>query len=219
MPRSALREALLRLEREGRVRRKIGRGGGIFAADGKIERHLNTSQSVPEMLRQQGFTTTTRLVAAHVSTASPGASRALRLVASPGEEPRVFTIVRIRHADGVPWSHETAVVPAQRFPGLLRQPLDGSLYQLFDRVYGLRPESADETIDVVAATPEHALSLGVPAGAPLLLVRRTAYAVGGVPVEFAHDLFRADRTTIHARRLGFVTPSKSTRGEPPRSTP
>ena len=39
-------------------------------------------------------------------------------------------------------------------------------------------------------------SLGVTEGAPLMLVERTAYARSGLPLEFARDLFRGDRTKV-----------------------
>ena len=39
-------------------------------------------------------------------------------------------------------------------------------------------------------------ALGVAEGAPLMLVERTAYARSGLPLEFARDLFRGDRTRV-----------------------
>jgi GntR family transcriptional regulator len=44
--------------------------------------------------------------------------------------------------------------------------------------------------------------LGVDAGAPLLSITRTANDGDGVPFEFSHDLFRADRTRILVRTPG-----------------
>jgi GntR family transcriptional regulator len=39
-------------------------------------------------------------------------------------------------------------------------------------------------------------ALEVKEGAALMLVERTAYADDGMPVEFARDLFRGDRTRL-----------------------
>jgi len=39
-------------------------------------------------------------------------------------------------------------------------------------------------------------ALDIEEGGPLMLVERTAYAASGQPLEFAHDLFRGDRTKV-----------------------
>ncbi len=36
-------------------------------------------------------------------------------------------------------------------------------------------------------------------GSPLMLIERTAFTASGVAVEYAHDVFRADRTRITLR--------------------
>ena len=46
------------------------------------------------------------------------------------------------------------------------------------------------------AGPREAALLSVAQGAPLLLVERTAFDADGVPVEYARDRFRGDRTEV-----------------------
>jgi GntR family transcriptional regulator len=53
-----------------------------------------------------------------------------------------------------------------------------------------------ERIEPVLADEDEAAALGVTAGAPLMLVDRTAYDEAGLVVETARDLFRGDRTRI-----------------------
>jgi GntR family transcriptional regulator len=86
--------------------------------------------------------------------------------------------------------------PAGSFPGLLGCRLDGSLYELLDEKYQLRPYRARESLEPVTAGVREAETLEVREGAPLMLVERIAYAADGRPVEFARDLFRGDRTRI-----------------------
>jgi GntR family transcriptional regulator len=205
VPRTLLRQALGVLEGEGVVGRKIGRSGGVFVADGKIERTLNTIQGIPELLRQQGVASTTRVLETAIMLASPGEARALEI--DPGAN--VYRIVRVRLADGVPWSHEAAVVPAARFPSLLNERLEGSLYEIFHRVYDRPPWLSDESIDVVAASAELARELEILPGAPLLAMSRVTRCADGVPIEFARDHFRADRTRTHARKYGFAALPKT----------
>jgi GntR family transcriptional regulator len=108
----------------------------------------------------------------------------------------VYEIRRIRLADGRPMVLARSLFPAARFPGFLESRLDGSLYELLEVRYGLRPHRARESLEPVTAGVREAEALLVDVGAPLMLVERTAYARTGEPVEFARDLFRGDRTKL-----------------------
>ncbi|KAA9105529.1 GntR family transcriptional regulator [Microbacterium rhizomatis] len=196
--RTALRLALTELENRGSIRRTMGRSGGIFVADGKIERQLNTTAGVPDMLRQQGRRSTTVVIRVDIGLATPSERRGLALAA--GEN--VVRIVRRRDADGTPWSLDTSVLPARLVPAIGSHALHGSLYALLAEKYGLEPAEADETVDIAAADETTAAHLGIAVGAAVLQVWRTARTDDGTPIEFAHDYFRGDRTRMHLRRYG-----------------
>jgi GntR family transcriptional regulator len=198
VPRSALRSALESLESRQMIRRSMGSSGGVFVSDGKLERQLNTIQGVPAMLRQQGVSMSTEVLRVDVSIAGPAETRALFL--EPGEN--VFRVTRRRDANGIPWSLDTSVLPARLFPGLTQLDLSGSLYGLLAEKYGIEPAEADETIDTVEADPAHAKILSTTEGASLIEIWRTTRTSERLPIEFAHDFFRADRTRIHLRRYG-----------------
>ncbi|GAA4681230.1 GntR family transcriptional regulator [Frondihabitans cladoniiphilus] len=198
VPRSALREALEELEAASLVRRTMGRAGGVFVADGKIERQLNTLQGVPDLLRQQGFVAHTEVLASGVGVASPSEQRSLALA----EGDNVFRLQRRRDAAGVPLSLDTMVLPMRVLAGFQQRDLSESVYRILARDYGIELTHADETIDVTAATPAQAAVLGVAAGAPLFEIWRTAFDASETPIEFSHDFFRADRTRISLRRYG-----------------
>jgi GntR family transcriptional regulator len=198
LSRATLRQALAALEESGLVRRVPGRGGGTFVSKGKIERDLSRVVGVPALLRSQGVVAGTRVLSARLSAAGESAAQALRL--RPGD--LVVDLVRIRLADGSPISVEQAMLPADRFPGLLELPLGGSVYELLEEHYSTRPKEALERIEVVAASPDEAKVLDIAAGAPLLSITRTTTDTDGEPIEFSHDLFRADRTRIVVRTPG-----------------
>jgi GntR family transcriptional regulator len=111
----------------------------------------------------------------------------------------VFEIVRIRLADREPISLETATFPAARFPGLLDQPLGGSLYSLLQSQYGLTPGEAIERIEVVGASTTVARLLGVRRSTPLVSIERISHDLEGRPFERSHDLFRGDRVRLVVR--------------------
>jgi GntR family transcriptional regulator len=198
VPRSALREALEELEAGAAIRRTMGRTGGVFVSDGKIERQLNTIQGLPDMLRQQGFSSATTVLDEGGGLATPSELRSLAL--AEGES--VFRLRRRRDADGRPFSIDTMTLPTRLVPGFQQLDHTGSVYRLLATEYRIEMAHADETIDVVDATEEQASILGVETGAPLFEIWRTTYDAAESPIEFSHDLFRADRLRISLRRYG-----------------
>lgn len=203
--RSTLRQALASLEEAGVIRRVPGRGGGTFIASAKVERDLSRIVGVPSLLRDQGFTAGSRVVSVGVAPAGPDAAEELGI----GEDDFVVDLVRIRLADGVPISLEHAMFPAELVPGLPERDLSGSIYELIDHEFGLRPDQAIEHIEVVLAAPLEASILGVPAGSALLSVTRTTTDAAGTVFEFSHDLFRADRTRISVKVTGSPASEKA----------
>lgn len=197
--RSTLRVALASLEEAGIVRRVPGRGGGTFLASAKVERDPSSIVGVPTLLREQGFTAGSRVLSISVTTAGLDAAEALGI----GEDDLVVDLVRIRLADGSPISLERAVFPAEMVPGLPERELVGSLYELLEREYGIRPAEAIERIEVVEAGPYEASILGIATGQALLSITRTTREV---PFEYSHDLFRADRTRIMVKAKGAPSP-------------
>jgi GntR family transcriptional regulator len=173
--RMTVRRALESLESRGLLRRTIGRSGGSFVAQPKLERDLGTFSGLSEQLARQGV--------------AAGASVVSARRAEDGVE-----IVRVRLADGEPFALERSVFPA-RFAFLLELDLTGSLYELLGDD---APVRAVERIEPVLAGEEEAAALRVRPGAPLMLVDRIAYDDAGELVETARDVFRGDRTRIVA---------------------
>jgi GntR family transcriptional regulator len=193
--RSTLRQVLAVLADSGIIRRVPGRAGGTFVAHTKVDRDLSVIVGLPEYLRRQGFVAGTQVLSATMSGADDVAANHLAVPAGS----LVIDIVRIRLADGIPISLERVQLPAETFPGLLELPLGGSIYGLLDSHYGIRPDEVVEHLEVVEASSDEAALLGVTVRAPLLAITRTSSTSAGVPFEFSHDLFRADRTCVTFR--------------------
>jgi GntR family transcriptional regulator len=174
--RMTVRQALQSLEARGLLRRAIGRNGGSFVAQPKVERDLGTFSGLSEQLARQGVVAGARVISA-------------------AELDGAIEIVRVRLADGEPFAVERSSFPADRFRGLLRCDLTGSLYELLGDD---APVRAVERIEPVLADAVDAAALGLRVGAPLMLVDRIAYDEAGLVVETARDVFRGDRTRIVA---------------------
>ena len=193
--RSTLRQVLAVLAEAGVVRRVPGRAGGTFVAHAKVDRDLSVIVGLPEYLRRQGFVAGTQVLSATMSGADDIAAQNLAVPAGS----LLIDIVRIRLADGIPISLERVQLPAEIFPGLLELPLGGSIYDLLDTHYGVRPDEVVEHLEVAEASPDEAALLAVNIRAPLLAITRISTTSAGVPFEFSHDLFRADRTCVTFR--------------------
>ena len=193
--RSTLRQVLAVLADSGIIRRVPGRSGGTFVAHTKVDRDLSVIVGLPEYLRRQGFVAGTQVLSATMSGADDVAANHLAVPAGS----LVIDIVRIRLADGVPISLERVQLPAEVFPGLLELPLGGSIYDLLESQYGITPDEVVEHLEVAEASSDEAALLAVNVRAPLLAITRISATSAGVPFEFSHDLFRADRTCVTFR--------------------
>jgi GntR family transcriptional regulator len=108
-----------------------------------------------------------------------------------GAQP-VLCLKRVRMLGGRPCVVETIVLPAALFPGLESRAIPNNLYELYATEFGVTIGRAREKLKAVAAGPEEALHLGVPAGTPLLRVDRQAFALDGRLAEWRVSLCRTD---------------------------
>lgn len=183
--RMTLRQALAALERDGALVRRVGRDGGTFVAERRLE--LEGLAALSDQLRRLGLAAGARVLSAR-ERAAIEEEREL------GE--RVFEVVRVRLVDGRPVALERTALSASAFPHLLDHPLEGSLYALLRSRYGQAPVRAVERLEPVLAGPEQAEALGVEVGAPLFRVERLAYGRSGRALERSVDHFRGDRVRV-----------------------
>jgi GntR family transcriptional regulator len=192
--RMTVRQALASLAARGLVERGVGRGTFVRARP-KLDHDLSRVRGFTEQVERQGLAAGAEIHAVGEHRASAAVVCALDV--EPGAP--VVRLVRLRSAGGLPLALEDTWVPCDRFPGLLDHDLEGSLYALMRDAYDLAPVEAIERLEPVAARAHEARALRVPEGSPLMLVERTAFAAGGVAVEFANDRHRGDRARFVVR--------------------
>jgi GntR family transcriptional regulator len=183
--RMTVRQALASLAARGLLERGVGRGTFVRAPD-RVVHDLTGVLGFTESLGRQGLAAGAAVVAAREQEAPPEVAAALGSA-------RALRVERVRSADGRPVLLEDSWLPAELFPGLLERDLTGSMYALMRDGYGLEPVSAVERLEPMLARAHEAQALGVPEGAPLMLVERLARAADGTAVEFARDRHRGDR--------------------------
>ena len=92
---------------------------------------------------------------------------------------RVLRLTRVRRDTAV--TLEEAVLPLERFPGLIA---DASDITELARCYGLSLGHATERVGIVPATVEVAKHLGIAAGADVMKLDRIVETIDGRPVEW-----------------------------------
>jgi GntR family transcriptional regulator len=113
---------------------------------------------------------------------------------STGEQ--VHALQRLRLADAEPLALETTYLPAALTPGLLQQPLDGSLWALLRDDYAIIPSNAQATLQFIVIDDASASLLRLRSAAPGILQTRKTYDQAGRCIEFARDIYRADRAAF-----------------------
>jgi GntR family transcriptional regulator len=197
--RATVRRALAKLQDEGLIYSR--QAVGSFVAEPHVEQDLDQLFSFTEFMVYRGMKPGSRLICVQVQAINDPDSPILHsLGLRPGT--KVLYIRRLRLGGSTPLVIANTWLPESRFPRFQEHDLEReSIYDIMGSA-GLRPTDAIQTIESVTANGEDARLLTLPENSAALLIRRVAYA-GGVPVEYAADLYRGDRTKFRVR-LGLL---------------
>jgi GntR family transcriptional regulator len=197
--RTTARSALDRLETEGRIIRRAGKGSIVLPP--RLERPLNLLSSFAEDMQARGMTPSYATRSVRVLPAPHDVATALRLdVGTP-----LVTIDRLFLADGDPIAVAmTRLAPLlfQQVPPPTARELDSvSLYAWIESRTGVRLARGSETIEASPAPPSIARRLGLVPRAPLLVSRRISSTADGRPVEHVVMRYRADRYRLQVEMV------------------
>ena len=98
----------------------------------------------------------------------------------------VIRIERVRNFSAWPTMIETITLPARSFADLADDgnlELPNTLYELYEKQYGITIHSADEQLRAIAASKHDANLLNLEVGTPLLEIERVALTLDKTPVE------------------------------------
>jgi GntR family transcriptional regulator len=182
--RMTARHALETLMSEGYVYRSPRRG--TFVAEPKLRFSVG---SFTRVMSEADSAPGTEVLSAATLDADPVMASTLGLTAGG----RIHLVRRLRTADGEPIAVETIHVSADRFPDLLAHDLAGSLWDLMESRYGVRPAKADARVVAVSLDQLDADLLGVAPGSVAIVLSRVVFDTEGTVVELARDVYRGDR--------------------------
>jgi GntR family transcriptional regulator len=187
--RATVRKAIESLIADGLLHRIHGKG--TFVATPRLESRLHLA-SFSQDMRRRGLTPSTRLLRIELDEPPADVAEALGL----GTDRAAWRLDRVRLADGQPIALENGWYPRTLLPDLDRHDLSGSLYELFDGVYGHTIDSAEQTLWGETADASTARHLDAPVNTPLLVFRRVSCAADR-PLEYVVSRYRGDRYQIH----------------------
>ncbi|MFG2045701.1 GntR family transcriptional regulator [Dactylosporangium sp. NPDC048998] len=185
--RMTARHALALLESEGYVYRRPPRG--TFVAEPRVPFHIG---SFSDEIIRAGRRPAAQLLWAEEREPTASAQAAFDLDIGA----RVHALHRLRFADDEPIALETTYFPAALTPGLLHQPLTGSLWQLLRTHYRIVPISAHATIQSIVIDDASCARLRIRNASSGILLTRWTHDESGRCIEFARDVYRADRASF-----------------------
>ena len=185
--RATIRRALARLQRDGWVSTRKGKGSMV--AKPKIEQDLmrfyslarsfgKTTQRVYSKTLRQEETSANSIIAKHLGVRT--------------KEP-IVVIERLRHVDKEPIMLETSYLPSVLYPGLANAENVEALYDLMETDYGIHIARAEEFLQAVKPSSREASYLGIAKEAPVFLVERISFDLQDQAMEFRRSVIRGDR--------------------------
>lgn len=196
-----LRHALEPLVHEGIIERR--RGVGTFVSIPKLDKNLPEMRSFSEEIAARNKVASSRLL--HFET-SPPSFQAKSFFGLP-EGDMVYSIQRLRFADGVPIAIETVELPAHLFPDLKRFDLQvHSLYRIMEETYRIQFTRCSEQISAAMPNLTQQKLLSAEGHVALLVIKRRSYAGNSIPVELSTTEYRGDlyTATIEAVRISAL---------------
>jgi GntR family transcriptional regulator len=199
--RTTARASLDRLEHEGLITRRSGKGSIVLSP--RVEQPLNVLAGFAEDMRRRGLTPSYGLQSARIAAAKGEVAEALGIA----EGVRAFCVSRLLKADGVAIAASVAWIPLSLFPGRVPpRPAElgwSSLYAWLERKCGAKIVGDSEFIEAAVASKAVADSLDIPPGSAVLVARRRSHGANGDPIEYAILQYRADR---YRYRVDLVRP-------------
>jgi GntR family transcriptional regulator len=194
------RMAVMELMENGLLYREQGRG--TFIAHSK-RRSIQGFTSFTEDMLSRGLQPSTRVLVQEV-VLQEEMQKALKL----RSDEKVVHIHRLRLADGQPVALQTSYLPYKICPGIENEDLSGSLYQILQKKYYIRPGWTEPEVDALPATAEEAQWLNLKPKEPVLVVRAQTFTDSFDIVEIVKTVYRGKSLGLYLGRQRLNTPDE-----------
>jgi GntR family transcriptional regulator len=182
------RKALHEMEKAGWVKRLRGRGTFVSQTH-TVERSVSRIFGFTKNMIEAGRNPSTKLIGFHLryqDHAQIVNGKEFRLRAPLCE------IERIRYADGIPMMQETRFISLQLFPDIYRKNLEKSLYEIFEKDYGIRLTEINQMLSAIVLDGDYLKVFEVEKGVPAFRVEGVSFCGKEVIAEMENSVYRGD---------------------------
>jgi len=184
---TTIRRALNDLVQEKYLERKAGKGS--FVKVQKATRDLKSVIGFTNNMIEMGLTPSTKVLS--LTTIPINIFTMERLGLKKGTE--IFELKRLRMANNVPMMLETRYIRKDLCPDLDKHDLNASLWNVFEKYYGLKPRRHLQGMRITTVLSDNAFLLGIEENTPIFLIRGVTFANNNIPIECEESLYRSDK--------------------------
>ncbi|MEG1520018.1 MAG: GntR family transcriptional regulator [Clostridia bacterium] len=167
-------------------------GKGTFVNKKKADLGLNILSGFSEEMKQKGKTPSTILLGINLIKATEIVAEGLNI----SVDSQVYSLERVRCADGIPVAYEKVYLSFSMFPDIVKNDLTGSLYTVLQQQYNITVSYAEQTLEAGLANQKLAELLSVAVGSPVLNITRSTFNTSGEPFEYVLSVYRSDMYTF-----------------------
>jgi GntR family transcriptional regulator len=184
---TTIRRALNDLVQEDYLKRKAGKG--TFVRRRKVRRDLRKVLGFTKNMTEMGLTPSTKVLSKKLVAPNVYARKRLQLE----KEAKVVRLERLRLADDVPMMLETRYIRTDLCPDIEKEELSSSLWQVFEKRYGLKPKRHTQGMTIATASGHAASLLTLNDNSLVFLIKGVTYVEKQEPIECEESLYRSDR--------------------------
>ena len=192
--RMTLRQALRRLADARLVDRRPGGGTIVTALPSTVSCDLGLMLSMTQQLKLAGYKTRSILQESRVKLPSPVIAQALKL----GPKARALHVRRLITVENQPIAMNQSWLPETLVPGLEKLDLEeGSLWSTIAKQYALKPDHADNLLEIVPATSYEAQQLQAVSADTLVRLTSLIFDRKNRPIEYSIVLWTTKNLRFH----------------------
>jgi len=189
------RKALNELEKAGYAS-KI-KGKGTFVLVRNVERTVTRILGFSKNMRQAGYTPSTILLDARLIKSGHAMTVNGRWYSMKGP---VLRIKRLRSADHIPMMLEERYISLELCPGIDKKNLEGSLYDLYESVYGLTLTEVNQMLSAEIISDSRIRRLfGLTHEIPAFLVHGVTFCGKEIILEMEVSIYRGDKYSFSVK--------------------
>jgi len=189
------RKTLQEIEKEGWVFKIKGKGTFVKTRD--VERPISRILGFTRNMIEAGYVPSTKLLSAKVIERGYSALINGRRYQMKGP---VYKIHRLRFADHIPMMLEERYISMAFCPNIDQQNFEGSLYQIYNDVYGLELKEVNQMLSTIIITDSQTKSLfETKDDIPAFLVDGVTFCGKEMILEMEQSIYRGDKYRFSVR--------------------